>query len=121
MYTPSHPNMPRLSVAFFNEANRVLNRQTHLNTLTTCASLQLLCLDATSFGLNDESLSYIRKGVKIGTMMGLFDVHLESQSANAWLADDQDWKRAASYTAWGAFNWTVYVLMIQTTNQCYDR
>jgi hypothetical protein len=106
MYTPLNPHMPSLGVAFFNEANRVLDQEIHLNTLTACASLQLLCFSALSFGLHSDSLKYLRKGVKIGKAMGLFDVQFE-QSANTWIANDQDWKRAASYTAWGVFNWVV--------------
>lgn len=109
IYTPLEPNMPSLSVAFLNEANRVLSRETHLNTLTTCAALQMLSLSAICLGLHADSSRYFKESVKIGKRMGLFGVHSEAESANVWLADDDDWRRAASYTAWGVFNWIVYV------------
>jgi hypothetical protein len=103
--------MPSLSVAFLNEAVRLLNRETHLNTLTACASLQLLCIGSVTLGANDDALGYLRQGVKIGKGMGLFNARSESQSANTWLDDDEDWRRATSYTAWGVFNWVVYVFL----------
>lgn len=112
MYTPFNPNMSTLSVAFFNEANRLLNQEnqeTQLNTLTSVAALQLLCLSSCMLGFYDDASTYMKHSVQIGTRMGLFGVHSTSESANAWLADHKDWSRAASYTAWGVFNWVVYV------------
>jgi hypothetical protein len=102
--------MPSLSVAFFNEATKILDdRNTPLNTLTACAALQFMCLSATGLGLDQDALNYLRQSVKIGKAMGLFGVCSEAESATAWLGDQEDWRRAASYTAWGVFNWVVYV------------
>jgi hypothetical protein len=106
--------MPSLSVAFFNEAIGVLSQETHLNTLTTCAALQILSMSSGSWGLPVEALKYLRESVNIGKRMGLFGIHSEAESANTWLADNQDWRRAASYTAWGVFNWVLYVSSCNT-------
>jgi hypothetical protein len=109
MYTPFSPNMPNLCVAFFNEANKLLDEETQPHTLTTVAALQLLCLSCCMLGFWDDASTYVRRGVQIGTRMGLFGVQSTCESANAWLADHEDWSRAASYTAWGVYTWVVYV------------
>lgn len=99
--------MPSASVAFLNEATEILRQETHPDTLTTTAALQLLCIGSATLGLNDDSLVYLKEGVKIGKRMGLFGTRPEAESANTWSAQSQDWRRAASYTAWGVFNWVV--------------
>jgi hypothetical protein len=122
-YTPLHNGMPSLSLAFLNEAIRVLGLETNLNTLTACAAFQLLSISTICLGLNDDSLKYLRISVNIGKRMGLFSAHSQSESAEIWLADHQDWRRAASYTAWGVFNWVVYVCLPLTNDkilQCYS-
>jgi hypothetical protein len=107
---PIHPGILNLSVAFFHEATKILDdRKTPLNTLTACSALQLLCLSATGFGLDNDALTYFKQSVKIGKAMGLFGVYSEAESANTWLVDQEDWRRAASYTAWGVFNFVTYV------------
>lgn len=60
---------------------------------------------AVTYGKDDMSLQFLQDGAKLGRLMGLFDVRSEAESARTWLADHERWTRAASYTAWGVFNW----------------
>lgn len=98
-----------LSIAFFNESQKIYEQETQLNTLTAAAALQLLSMTATTYGKEETALKFLREGVNLGKRMGLFDVRLERESALLWLDDHEDWKRAASYTAWGIFNWVAFV------------
>ena len=53
----------------------------------------------------------MKRGVEMGKRMGLYGVS-ESGSAKQWLDDHVNWKKAASQTAWGVFNWVTYVLLV---------
>ncbi|KAH8125656.1 hypothetical protein LI328DRAFT_151772 [Trichoderma asperelloides] len=94
-----------LSLAFFAQAQSLIAEGPELVTLTTVSALQFLCIAAMGYGKDRLALQFLRQSVKIGTSMGLFGVVAEQKTASAWLGDHEDWIRAASYTAWGIFNW----------------
>lgn len=94
-----------LSEAFFNEAQSLIVDKPELITLTTVSALQCLCIAAFGYGRDRLGMQFLRKGAEIGTTMGLFGFGSEVESATSWLGDEDDWKRSASYTAWGVHNW----------------
>ena len=98
-----------MSQAFFDEAERLIPEGAELNTLTAVAALQLLCIAALGFGQDRLGHEFLRKSVRIGTSMGLFGVETELESAATWLDSMEHWNRAASYTAWGVYNWVSFV------------
>ncbi|KAK1458698.1 hypothetical protein CCUS01_09176 [Colletotrichum cuscutae] len=51
------------------------------------------------------SLRFLQESVRLGKAMGLFNVQSEAESATVWLGGHTEWTRAASYTAWGVYNW----------------
>ncbi|KXJ84966.1 hypothetical protein Micbo1qcDRAFT_210305 [Microdochium bolleyi] len=93
--------------ALLREADRLwAARAAHHNTLTSVAALQLMSMAAGAHGDEDASRRHATAGCALGRLMGLFDVSLAQHSAAAWASRHEDWLRAASSTAWGAFNWT---------------
>lgn len=96
-------------MAFFSEAEALLAQKTPLNTLTAVSAFQLLSMVAVTHGRDDIALEYLREGVRLGRLMGLFGVQSNAASANAWADGHHDWNIATSYTAWGVFNWVWYV------------
>ncbi|RSM00867.1 hypothetical protein CDV31_011620 [Fusarium ambrosium] len=104
-YTALDPEVSTFSVEFFSEAERCLAAMPSANTLTAVSALQLLCMTAVTQGRDDVALSYLQESVKVGRTMGLFGVQPGRPSANSWLDGYHDWRIAASYTAWGVFNW----------------
>uniref|UniRef100_L2FYY0 Fungal specific transcription factor domain-containing protein n=1 Tax=Colletotrichum fructicola (strain Nara gc5) TaxID=1213859 RepID=L2FYY0_COLFN len=104
-YTPISPDPAEWSLRLFIQAQKDLTSQQSQNTLTTISGLQLLGISAVTYGKNNLSLQFTRRGVELGRSMGLFDVKEEKDSAMQWLQGHDIWTRAASYTAWGVFNW----------------
>ncbi|KAI8673520.1 Zn(2)-C6 fungal-type domain-containing protein [Fusarium keratoplasticum] len=104
-YTALKPEVATYSVEFFSEAERCLAAMPSANTLTAVSALQLLCMSAVTQGRDDVALRYLQESVRVGRTMGLFGVQPGRPSANSWLVGYHDWRIAASYTAWGVFNW----------------
>lgn len=57
-------------------------------------------------GRDDIALWYAQEGVRQGKALGLFDVYTTSDA----IPEDEDWKTASSYVAWGVFNWICCVV-----------
>lgn len=99
------------SIVLFKEAGSLLTCESRSNTLTTAAALQLLCMTAITYGRDDLSARYFHEGISIGTQLGLFNTSTDYTMTEVWLEADDEWKKAASYTAWGVFNWASFVLL----------
>jgi len=72
---------------------------------------------AITYGRDDLATKFIEEGAKMGRRLGLFSFGPDfAPPAGAWLNDSINHaaRTAASYTAWGVFNWTVCVI-------CHDR
>lgn len=74
-------------------------------TLSNISALQLMCMTAVTHGKDELALDFLQKGLELARTMGLLNVDPLSQSAAAWLDGYPDWQKAASYTAWGIYNW----------------
>ncbi|KAH8892668.1 hypothetical protein GQ53DRAFT_793908 [Thozetella sp. PMI_491] len=107
IYTPLSQAMPDLAFAFYNEALKLNSQMKQRNTLTTVAALQVLIMASITNGQLDLADKCTKEAVKIGKQMGLFGVRYRCESAHSWLNGHLEWRRAASYTAWGTFNWVV--------------
>ncbi|KAF4954607.1 hypothetical protein FSARC_12047 [Fusarium sarcochroum] len=113
-YTAIQPGIGTMTVEFFDEAKKAFSNMPFTNTLTAVSALQLLCTTAVTQGRDDVAFEYLQAGVKVGRMMGLFGVQPGRPSANSWLDGYHDWRIAASYTAWGVYNWiSIYGLHYQ--------
>jgi len=104
--------------AFFDEAQRLIPDGAELSTLTSVVALQFLCIAALGYGQDLLGLQFLRQSTQMGVDMGLFGVSSELESATVWLDDDEEWIRAASYTAWGVYNWVSSVTPGKSTSQC---
>ncbi|TEA10011.1 Nitrogen assimilation transcription factor nirA [Colletotrichum sidae] len=109
-YAPIDADAARWTDDLFDQARQDFAEQSTPSTLTTIAALQLLSICAAAFGRDELSLRLMREGTRLGRAMGLFDANNAQESAQSWLTGFEDWMRAASYTAWGVFNWTSSVL-----------
>lgn len=61
-----------------------------------------MCMTAITHGRDDLGLDYLRKGIELGQKMGILNA--EPGTHAHWLTGYPDWMRAASYSAWGAYN-----------------
>jgi len=104
-YSAIIPEASELGKEFFLEAQSLICDGPQLVTLTAVSALQFLCLAAISSGDDSLGLEYLQKGVTIGTNMGLFGCLYGNETASIWLGNKRDWRRSASYTAWGVYNW----------------
>ncbi|KAK1676185.1 hypothetical protein BDP55DRAFT_550892 [Colletotrichum godetiae] len=110
-YTTLHADAASFSVALFAESQQYFSDQQQPHSVTTIAALQILTMCAVTYGKDDMSLRFLQESVKLGKAMGLFNVQSEAESATVWLGGHAEWTRAASYTAWGIYNWvSVYSL-----------
>ena len=62
-------------------------------------------MTAVTHGQDELALRFLKEGLGLAKTMGLLNVDPQSQSAGAWVHGYPEWQKAASYTAWGAFNW----------------
>lgn len=65
-----------------------------------------MCMTAITHGKDNLGLEYLRKGLELGQKMGILNVEpgMQSHPPASWLIGYPDWRRAASYAAWGAYN-----------------
>lgn len=63
-------------------------------------------MTAITHGQDTLGLEYIRKGLELGQRMGILNVEprMQPHQPASWLVGYPDWRRAASYAAWGAYN-----------------
>jgi len=104
--------MTALAVELFNEARRQWALDARHDSLAAVAGLNLLSMASITHGRDDLSKPLIEEGLEMGRRLGLFGSGPEfASSASDWLGEGSDHARtkAASYTAWGVFNWTVSV------------
>ncbi|KAF4986939.1 hypothetical protein FGRMN_10611 [Fusarium graminum] len=101
------PEIASWSSFFFQDA---LTRWNDLNldesiTIASLSALQLMCMTAIAHGRDDLGLKFLQKGLELGQKMGVLNVELDAQSHRPqWLHGYPDWRKAASYAAWGAYN-----------------
>ncbi|OBS25978.1 hypothetical protein FPOA_06510 [Fusarium poae] len=106
-YTPIHAEAAHYSYACFVDARAQWSKYGDRESITLCnvSALQLLCMTAVSHGKDDLALEYLREGLKVAQTMGLLNLASGTEVEDAWFSGYTEWVRAASYTAWGAFNW----------------
>ncbi|KAL6915421.1 hypothetical protein FSST1_006916 [Fusarium sambucinum] len=106
-YTPINAEAAHYSYACFTDAQAQWSKYGDREriTLSSVSALQLLCMTAVSYGKDDLALEYLREGVKVAQSMGLLNSAPGTEMEDAWFSGYNEWVRAASYTAWGAFNW----------------
>ncbi|EQK97635.1 N-terminal fungal transcription regulatory domain-containing protein [Ophiocordyceps sinensis CO18] len=106
MYSAIDRDAYRLSQQFCAEAERLWRLAMPSDTLLNLASAQLLSLATLAQGRDQYVLEYLSAAFQMGTRMSLFGVE---PSAGIKMANEipQEMRSAASYAAWGVFNWTV--------------
>ncbi|KAH6968089.1 hypothetical protein DER45DRAFT_606824 [Fusarium avenaceum] len=102
------PETSSWSSLFFLDAQ---TRWSQLNqdesiTISSLSALQFMCMTAITHGKDNLGLEYLRKGLELGQKMGILNVEpgMQSHPPASWLIGYPDWRRAASYAAWGAYN-----------------
>ncbi|GKU06616.1 nitrate assimilation regulatory protein nira [Fusarium langsethiae] len=107
-YTCIHPKAASWSSLFFLDAQAQWNQLNRRESVTLCniSALQLMSMASITYGQDELAFVFHKKGIEIAKTMGLLNVDPQSQSAAAWVRGYPDWQKAASYTAWGVFNWS---------------
>ena len=102
-----HPEAAHYSSACFADAEAQWSQygDREAITLSGVSALQLLCMTAVTHGKDDLTFKYLRKGLEVAQSMGLLNLAPGTEIAGAWFSGYTEWTRAASYAAWGAFNW----------------
>lgn len=102
-----HPEAAHYSIAFFADARAQWSNygDREAITLSNVSALQLLCMTAVTLGKDDIAFQYLRKGLQVAQAMGLVNHASACSIPDAWFSGHADWTRAASYVAWGTFNW----------------
>ncbi|KAH7261612.1 hypothetical protein BKA59DRAFT_497753 [Fusarium tricinctum] len=107
-YASINPETSLWSSLFFLDAQ---TRWSQLNqdesiTISSLSALQFMCMTAITHGQDNLGLEYLRKGLELGQKMGILNIEPDMQShpPASWLIGYPDWRRAASYAAWGAYN-----------------
>jgi hypothetical protein len=118
-YTPIDAEAANYSSACFLDAQAQWSKHGDRESITLCnvSALQLLCMTAVSHGKDDLALEYLREGLKVAQTMGLLNLASGTEVEDAWFSGYTEWVRAASYTAWGAFNWISYVISTFNSNE----
>ena len=75
------------------------------------AALQLLSIAATRYGKDELAVRFLRAGVRMGESIGLFGVRSGVKPLGLRSEEMHRWSSAASYTAWGVFNWVSSVTL----------
>ncbi|GKT83957.1 hypothetical protein Ct61P_01807 [Colletotrichum tofieldiae] len=104
-YRPFNTETVEVSRKFFAQAQEDFSCLTQHNTLSVVAALQISAMSSIMYGEDDLGLQLLQDSVGLGSLMGLFNISSQAESANIWLNDSEDWVRSASYTAWGVYNW----------------
>lgn len=103
-----HPKAASWSSLFYLDAQAQWNQLDRREIVTLCniSASQLMSMASVTHGRDELAFVFHRAGIEIGRKMGLLNVDPQSQSAAAWVHGYPDWQKAASYTAWGIFNWS---------------
>ncbi|SCN96599.1 related to nitrate assimilation regulatory protein nirA [Fusarium fujikuroi] len=112
--TPMHPEAAHYSIAFFADARAQWSNYDDREaiTLSNVSALQLLCMTAVTLGKDDLAFQYLRKGLQVAQAMGLVNLASGMEQADAWFSGHADWTRAASFVAWGTFNWVSNLIRV---------
>ncbi|KAG8666795.1 hypothetical protein FPOAC1_011612 [Fusarium poae] len=107
-YTSVHHKAASWSSLFFLDAQAQRNQLDRRESITLCniSALQLMSMVSVTYGQDELAFLFHKTGLGIAKTMGLLNVDTQSQSAAAWVHGYPDWQKAASYTAWGVFNWS---------------
>jgi hypothetical protein len=103
------PEAASMSDIFFTEADSLWQLEKACDSLPTLAAAQLLGLVSIYNG-HDGGAPYIGLGIQMAQRMGLFGLpDLDGTTSVSHEEEPEHWARAKSHTAWGVFNWTMYV------------
>ncbi|KAF5681572.1 NirA-like nitrate assimilation regulatory protein [Fusarium denticulatum] len=106
-YTPVYAEAAHYSSACFVDAQAQWSKYGDREsiTLSSVSALQLLCMTAVTYGKDELAFEYLHEGLRVAQSMGLLNLAPGTEAEDAWFSGYTEWMRAASYTAWGAFNW----------------
>jgi hypothetical protein len=108
MYITIDSEVRDLVDAFRTEAERLWHIDKMAPSVLTMASAQFLGFGHLVQGRDRSFLAYLSEATRIGTQLGLFGKTSEvNQSPANKIAPGE--VRATAYSAWGTFNWIMYV------------
>jgi hypothetical protein len=107
MYTGISPKAAVFSVLFYNEARKRWQENAQYNSsIPAVAAINLLSMAVITYGKDDLANRYMSDGIKMARHLGiLYDPTDISFEDNPLHERSDKWRKAASYTAWGVFNW----------------
>lgn len=120
MYGYIEPGTEDLATEFCIEAERLLSveRSLPLDSITSIAAVQFICLGYLGQGKDHAILSYVSEASAMGIRMGLFGNEEEDADNDACSSDGvseelktrenilpTEEERARMFAAWGVFNW----------------
>ncbi|OAQ60930.1 hypothetical protein VFPPC_01969 [Pochonia chlamydosporia 170] len=103
-YAAFDPRAIAYSDAFFIEADNLWSLEWRSDSLNAVAASQFLSLGSVYYG-KDGGVPYLNQGIQMAQRMKLFGVP-DTATSQTVHAQPQEWTRAMSHTAWGAYNWT---------------
>ncbi|KAK8005239.1 hypothetical protein PG990_011276 [Apiospora arundinis] len=106
MYSAIDKGVNKHARLFCAEAERLWSEVKHTDTLLNMAGAQLLSLAYMGHGKDHACLKYLAEAVKMGERLKLFgrEDAIGEEAQREMSVDDQS---AASFAAWGLFNWGV--------------
>jgi hypothetical protein len=104
-YTVLDVNVGAISYAFFTEAESEWQKVKDSDTLPSVAALCYLFSVCTCNGEADAAAEYMKASCQMGQRLNLFNVVKPERGFDEEVMSQQ-WRSAASYTAWGAYNWS---------------
>ncbi|KAK6856887.1 hypothetical protein PG995_007074 [Apiospora arundinis] len=118
MYSAIDKGVNKHAWLFCAEAERLWSEVKHTDTLLNMAGAQLLSLAYMGHGKDHACLKYLAEAVKMGERLKLFgrEDAIGEEAQREMSVDDQS---AASFAAWGLFNWGVQVSYIRIVRRAY--
>jgi hypothetical protein len=108
MYGAIDNNVTQFQEALCDEAERYWNLEDYAPKTTSIAALQLLSLSYLGKGKDHKVLKFVGEASHMGFTMGLFGLE-PSIALKRYDEIPEDMRLAASYAAWGTFNWIMFV------------
>ncbi|KAK8074389.1 hypothetical protein PG997_009052 [Apiospora hydei] len=112
MYTAIDKSIARYTEPFCNEAERLWTAAEHHDSLLNMVGAQLLSLAFVGQGKDHKVLHFLDAALRMGTRLGLFGVPEEVAKARMQAIPESS-EAAISNTAWGLFNWSIRLTIVQ--------
>ena len=94
-----------ISLAFFDEAEKLQQSEQSGDSLPSLAAIALLSIGCIYQGKDDRAAGLLKDLVEMGRRMNLFGCEISEPAMQTFRAMPDDLLKASAHSAWGIYSW----------------